>query len=57
MTYLVIVPTKKTTTPDSLYYTNLRSAHVQYVAKPRYAKWMFTGLLFYPKPRFLSKDS
>ena len=56
LTDLVTVLIKKITTIDNLY-TNFKSARVQYVAKPRYAKRMFTSLLFCPKPRFLSKGS
>ena len=56
MTCLVIVLKKKITTIDEPY-TKLKSARVQYVAKPKYAKQMFTSLPFCPKPRFLSKGS
>ena len=57
MTYLAIVLIKRIITIDEPY-TKLKSARVQYyVAKPRYAKQMFTSLLFRPKPKFLSKDS
>jgi hypothetical protein len=45
---------KKITTIDEPY-TELKSACVQYVAKPRYAKHIFTSLLFFPTPRFLAK--
>ena len=55
MTYLAIVLTKKITTIDEPY-TKLKSARAQYVAKPRYAKQMFTSLLFRLKLRFLSKE-
>ena len=37
-------------------YTEVESADLQYVGKLRYAKQMFTSLLFCPKLRFLSKD-
>jgi hypothetical protein len=53
---LVIALIRKITTIDSPY-TKLKSARVQYVAKPRYAKRMFTSLLFCSKPSFLSKGS
>jgi hypothetical protein len=56
MTYLVIVLLKKITTIGNPY-TKLKSARVQYAAKPRYANQMFTNLLFCPKQRFLSKNS
>ena len=54
--YLVIVLVKKIKTTGNSY-TKLKSAHVQYAAKPRYAKRMFTNLLFCPKPRFSPKGS
>ena len=54
--YLVIVLVKKIKTIGNSY-TKLKSAHVQYAAKPRYAKRMFTNLLFCPKPRFSPKGS
>ena len=57
MTYfLVFVLIKKITTID-YPYTKLKLARVQYFAKPSYAKRMFTGLLFCPKLKFLSKGS
>ena len=56
MTDLVIVLIRKIITIDNLY-TKLKSARVQYAAKPRYANQMFTSLLFCPKQRFLSKGS
>ena len=56
MTYFVIILIKKITITDNPY-TKLKSARVQYFKKPRYAKEMFTSLLFCPKPRFLLKNS
>ena len=56
MTYLVIILMKKITTIDKPY-TKLKSARAKYDAKPRYAKRIFTSLLFCPKPKFLSKGS
>jgi hypothetical protein len=51
MAYLVIVLIKKISTIDEPY-TKLELTRAQYLAKPRYAKQMFTSLLFCPKATF-----
>ena len=57
MSYFLVFGLIKKITKIDNPYTKLKSARVQYLAKPSYAKRMFTGLLFCPKLRFLSKGS